>query len=310
MEKLLINPRLERHPWVSYVNGNYWVFLNTVDGTKIRITDDDEYDAEYPESMDIKITNMCDKRCSWCHEDSKPDGHHADLEQPFLDTIRPYTEVAVGGGNILCHPHLEDYLIHLRELKCLPSITVNQEHFCHDFDYISSLYERGLVFGIGVSLTYVDSLLLKNMKKLPTAVLHTINGLFTERDLYGLSGHGLKLLVLGYKSIRRGADYLKYRDKAIENNMSWLGSHLDDLFNGFDVVSFDNLALKQLPIREFIGEDRWSEFYMGDDGQHTFYIDMVEKEYAISSTSKERYPIGKKTVRDMFQHIKSISSKE
>ena len=30
--------------WVSYENGNTEVFLNIVDGTKLRYTDDDEFD--------------------------------------------------------------------------------------------------------------------------------------------------------------------------------------------------------------------------------------------------------------------------
>ena len=36
-------------------------------------------------------------------------------------------------------------------------------------------------------------------------------------------------------------------------------------------------------------ESTWKQFYMGDDGKFTMYIDTVNCEYAVSSTSTNRY---------------------
>ena len=47
----------------------------------------------------------------------------------------------------------------------------------------------------------------------------------------------------------------------------------------------------------------WEEFYMGDDGNFTMYIDLVNQEFAKSSVSTERYPITE-NIRDMFNKIK------
>ena len=52
--------------WVSYQNGNYTVKLNTANGTKIRENDLSFFDAEFPESADVKITNRCSNGCSFC----------------------------------------------------------------------------------------------------------------------------------------------------------------------------------------------------------------------------------------------------
>ena len=60
--------------WVSYQNGNYTVSIDLETGTKIRENDLDFFDAAFPESMDIKITNRCNMNCPMCHEDSKCDG--------------------------------------------------------------------------------------------------------------------------------------------------------------------------------------------------------------------------------------------
>ena len=75
----------------------------------------------------------------------------------------------------------------------------------------------------------------------------------------------------------------------------------------FSVVSFDNLAIEQLGVKELLSEEEWNDFYAGDDGTVTYYIDMVKKQFAVSSTSpfEERYPI-LDNVDDMFKVIQNI----
>ena len=90
----------------EYQNGNYTVKIYN-DGTKIRETNDDVFVASFPECIDLKITNNCDMGCPYCHEYSKLDGKHGDiLNTKIIDTIRPFTELAIGGGNPLSHPDL------------------------------------------------------------------------------------------------------------------------------------------------------------------------------------------------------------
>lgn len=298
----------DKTKWVDYQNGNYHVWLNLEDGTKIRHTEDDEFKADFPESMDIKTTNKCSMGCPMCHEDSTPDGLHSDISQAFLDTLHPYQEIAVGGGNVLEHPGLEEFLTHLRELKCIPSITVNQVHFMQEFDRIKKLYDDGLVFGIGVSLANAHQEgFVERLQQLPTAVVHTIVGLLSPDDVKTLAGNGLKILLLGYKDIRRGHDYLSDPNVSdtVKKNTMWVAMNLPQMMRAFKVLSFDNLALEQLPVRQVVGEQVWEQFYMGDDGRHTFYIDMVEKQFARSSTSMKRYDIGDMSIDEMFHVILS-----
>lgn len=298
----------DKTKWVDYQNGNYHVWLNLEDGTKIRHTEDDEFRAAFPESMDVKITNKCSMGCGFCHEDSTPDGLHSDICQPFIDTLHPYQEIAVGGGNVLEHPGLDEFLTHLRELKCIPSITVNQVHFMQQFDRVKKLYDDGLVYGIGVSLTNAHQEgFIERLQQLPTAVIHTIVGLLSPDDVKTLAGHGLKVLLLGYKDIRRGHDYLSSPEvsETVKQNTAWVAMNLPQMMRAFKVLSFDNLALEQLPVRKVVGEEVWEQFYMGDDGRHTFYIDMVGKQFARSSTSMDRHDIKDMSVDEMFQAILS-----
>lgn len=54
-----------------YKNGNAMVSL-FAGGTRIINTEDDEFNFEVPLSIDLKVTNRCNKGCAMCHEDSTP----------------------------------------------------------------------------------------------------------------------------------------------------------------------------------------------------------------------------------------------
>ena len=75
-------------------------------------------------------------------------------------------------------------------------------------------------------------------------------------------------------------------------------------------ISHDNLAIEQLNIKRMLSEDKWEEFYMGDDGDYTFYIDMVAGKFAKNSLSQERYDIGNKTIDEMFSTVINIKHKK
>ena len=73
----------------------------------------------------------------------------------------------------------------------------------------------------------------------------------------------------------------------------------------FKLISFDNLAIEQLDVKRILSKDKWDEFYMGDDGDYTFYIDMVDGKFAKNSISQERYDIENKTIDEMFNIIRN-----
>ena len=59
----------------------------------------------------------------------------------------------------------------------------------------------------------------------------------------------------------------------------------------FKVVSFDNLAIKQLDVQNKLTKNQWDEFYQGDDGTMTMYIDGVKQQFATTSTCPTRYDL-------------------
>lgn len=289
-----------------YKNGNYIVTILS-DGTKIRQTKDDEFIPAFAENCDVKITDKCSQNCPFCYEGCTKSGKHGDLfKYKFIETLHPYTELALN-GNDLDHPDLIKFLEFLKAKKVFANITVNQSQFIKNFEFIRHLSSNKLVYGVGVSLQHANNELISKMSEIPNTVLHTINGILTKEDIESLSNHDLKILILGYKELQRGISYQNSHSNTINSNKKYLYENLEDILSKFKVVSFDNLAIKQLDVKRVVDEKDWDEFYMGDDGGFTFYIDMVKGEFSKNSIAKDRYPIGNKTIDEMFKFIKSIS---
>ena len=273
----------------KYRNGNYNVAIFD-DGTKIRYNDLDCLIPEFPESMDMKISNYCPFGCPMCHEKSSEDGEYGKiLHHPFIKTLHSGTELALGGGAVTYHPDLIPFLEELKEQGILPSITINQREW--EETKIDYLINNQLIYGLGVSFTNVDDEVWDKILSYPNAVVHLIAG-YHSRDVFEyFANKGAKILILGYKNWGRGEDYFKNYSNQIRVRTRELKEILPTLFTKCKVVSFDNLSIKQLDIRTVIGEEKWKEFYMGDDGQYTMYVDMVKQECAKSSTSPDRFPL-------------------
>lgn len=285
-----------------YNNGNYRVVILN-DGTKIRETKEDEFIPVFAENCDCKITDKCDGGCEFCYEGCTPNGKHGDImNYKFLDTLHPYTELALN-GNDMSHPDLIPFLEKLKEKKVIANITVNQIHFERCQDMIRDLIEKKLIYGLGVSLREPTDEFISMIKQYSNAVIHVINGILSPEDVEKLADHDLKLLILGYKYLRRGESWYEKNSTEIATKQVWLYEYLPEMIKHFKVVSFDNLAIEQLNVKRIVPEEEWEEFYMGDDGIFTYYIDMVEGTFGMNSLATERYPI-MDSVDDMFENIR------
>lgn len=304
----------------TYKNGNYEVSISPITGTKIRDNhrDDNLFDAEFPECADICITSYCDRGCPFCYVSSGENGRDAPFDEmkPTLDTFRPWTEVALGGGSPILHKELVKILEFFKTKNVLPSITVHWKHFEEKFPFLMDMCKNGLLYGVGVSASSyredVSRLIVKN--RFNNAVIHTIAGITGAADMSKYAEAGNKILILGYKNMGRGkkdeTEYGRDIQTKIDELKTWLAAAIrDKSFN--NVVSFDNLALKQLDIKNLLTEDQWNESYMGDDGvdgkltSASMYIDFVNKTFSRNSVNANKHDIGNIVdVKDMFQILK------
>lgn len=296
--------------WKTYQNGNYTVKVDLDSGTKIRETDEDVFIPSFAECCDVNITNKCDGGCKFCYQGCSIDGTHGNILQyrDFYETLHPYTEIAIN-GNDLTHPDLIPFLEILKSKKVITNITINQKHFLEKQDFIQKLVSDDLIHGIGVSLQSPTNEFISTIKQYENAVIHVINGIVTESDMLNLAYRGLKLLILGYKPIKRGKTYYQINMDIITGNQKWLKENINNTQKAFKVCGFDNLALEQLDIKSQITSEQWNDLYMGNDGEFTFYIDLCDGTYSKSSldSDKQKYDmkLANYNINYMFQKIRN-----
>ena len=294
----------------KFKNGNAIVIIDDKDGTRYIHTEDDNINLDFPLSLDMNLTQYCDLECSFCYAECSRNGKHADLSDvKFIDTLRPYTECALQ-VNDLSHPQLIPFLEKLRERKIIANMTVNQIHFERKEALIADLLNSGLVHGLGVSLRNPTSEFIKRAQKYPNLVVHTIVGVHGKEDYEALKGKGLKVLILGYKDKGRGHDYLLANaSESILNNCSYLKEEIANILesNWYPVVAFDNLALEQLNIKKVLSEKAWEQFYQGDEGTASMFIDLTDRTFGVSSLMprEEMLPITN-SIDEMFATVKKI----
>ncbi len=290
---------------VKYQNGNCDVSIDTENGTKTRSCEGIAR-PDFPESIDLKITNRCDLGCDFCHESSVSDGKHALL----LDIVRitkglpPGVEIAIGGGNPLNHPLFAVALHYFSDKGFISNITVNADHVIKTYDMLNFLCESSLIYGIGLSGNgYSISLMRSETPNLfdNNTVRHFIVGIDNPFDIIRM-GISCKILILGYKQRGRGEEF--YDEKVKRNIDGWVYFLPAILSKKNFTMSFDNLALKQLPVQRHVSSEVWQSSYMGDDGQFTMFVDAVRMEYASSSADETRRPLNGMTIIEAFQTLK------
>jgi hypothetical protein len=189
--------------------------------------------------------------------------------------------------------------------RVICNLTVNVRHFM-DYKYmLMGLADQNLIHGLGVSvpndIPYSDEF-FKAIKKIPNAVIHTIAGYTPQYIFEGLKDHNLNLLILGYKTKGLGAEYYATHYHIVDDMLIELAQTLPDLRNHFKAIAFDNLAVKQLCLSSIISKEEYDNFYMGDDGEYTMYIDLVAGKFGKSSSHPLRN-INANSVADLFAQV-------
>lgn len=280
----------------EYINGNIHVTILN-DGTKIR-----EYGSipnpEFPESIDVKITNFCDLECPYCHEASSEKGKVADSHKAInlLFQLPKGIEIAIGGGNPLAVPDLTSFLVQLKAHDLICNMTVNAKHIQKYKETLKFLIDNNLIYGLGISASQNITIPMEILND--NTVLHFIMGIDSPTNIPPEK----KILILGYKNYKRGMVYYNNLSILVNENIRQWNINLPEITKKSKIVSFDNLAIEQLFLKNRLSKQVWDTFYMGDDGQFSMYLDLVKMEYAKSSIA-ERHPI-KGSIKNIFQKIR------
>lgn len=298
--------------WVQYLNGNGYCELNKNNGTMITtiLNDNEEFEPEFPLNMDCNISNRCQNACTFCYQGCTINGKEANIKKylddknSFLYSLHEGTELAINGNEPL-HPDLPLLLEFCKERNVFANLTVRENTLLQHQSQIESWLKNGLIHGIGISPSEYSLEMIQFCQEHPTAVIHTIAGITTIQQYKYLADKKLKILILGYKNFGKGVDYKKECFEMINGKLQDLKKEVKWFPEMFKVVSFDNLAIEQLDVKDILTEKEWDTFYRGDDGKHTCFIDLVEETFAKNSIQpKENHHKLLKDVRDMLKVVR------
>lgn len=297
---------------MKYRNGNAVVTLDLRDGTRIiEYPDNDGLILETPLNIDIRVSTQCPygynvetkkSTCAFCHESALVDGqecHYSILQQVLMDAKLPRgTEIALGVNQIT--DDLMQFVKNLWKLGLVVNITMN-ERYILEFGDTRLKQMLPYVFGLGISYRSLHGCLSLPdwIADYPHTVIHVINGIDNFDDVKELGVKYHKLLVLGEKDFgfNRGKVNLDTPE-----HKQWK-SDIMQLTKIFDIVSFDNLGLKQLEIRGKITDEEYKSFYQGE---HSIYINAVEQYFAPSSRTRNHIKRFDETdLRSYFQNCET-----
>jgi hypothetical protein len=291
----------------KYNNGNATISIDN-DGSRV-IEYEDTLSLDFPLNIDIRLSTQCSfgynpntgkAFCDFCHESARTDGSECDYDslRDKLTGLPKGIELAIGANQFTAG--LYEFILWCGLQEYIVNLTVNQGHLKRDSEGLRHIIECGFIKGLGVS--YRSSLkwdIPQFILDYENTVFHVIAGIDTFHDVEALAKKWVKkILVLGEKDFGFNQGKVDLTTRSHKEWFWWIRN----MFNVFDVVSFDNLALEQLKISRFFSDKNWEVF---NQGEHSFYINAVDKYYAPSSRSNMKSHWDMCSVPDYFKILKN-----
>jgi len=311
----------------AYKNGNYWVVFNK--DKKIRINfNDEQLKPKYPELIDLKITDYCDKGCAFCYQGSTKNGKHAIVDDIYSYLVHSgmydnLIDFALGGGEPTEHPEFKKILTLLSKRgRNVINFTTKSTKWMEDEDTVEIV--KDTVSGIAYSPdTIMDAIFFVNkhdfvFKSEVDLYLHIIPELWNQEELLKFIEHieflnswkseriknlkkvkQIKITLLGYKEVERGKDY---SDNKITFDIKNFFKNVKNVQVGID-TKIANDFKKEL--NELNIDDK---LYTVQEGEFSMYIDAVENRAYKSSYQLDEYVDIKKNkkISAMFEKTKNM----
>lgn len=261
-----------------------WTVFNKSDGGKVLLSFDRNAKkpvrSRVPELVDIKITDFCNKGCSYCYQGSTPSGEHADEDVLraiawAMSELKVF-EVALGGGEPTEHPRFTQVLSTFKYAGITPNFTTKSMAWLRDPHVWPSVIEN--IGGFAFSVTKpeeVDALAAlltqNNIDKDKASIQYVMGSTWIgeyERILKAASYNDFRITLLGFKKTGRGigfsvndySEWLKIAKKVAKTDYFQLG--IDTA-----LASEYEKQLKKMEVSDLT--------YRVTEGDYSMYIDAV-----------------------------------
>mgnify|MGYP000439193913 CR=1 FL=1 len=161
---------LDTTDWKYARSEEYNFDFNKKDGLFVRwgktLDDDPEYSVFGNEILDIEVSTICHRACSWCYKSNgvyKGKNMSFETFKVILDKMPPtLTQIAFGIGDIDANPDLWRMMRYCRENGIVPNLTINGERMTNElYDNIAkycgavavSLYNKNTCYNAVAELS-------------------------------------------------------------------------------------------------------------------------------------------------------------
>lgn len=281
--------------WVSRKDPKgYWCLFNSLNGTKLRVSFNDNIDmskSTVPELVDLKITNKCNNGCTYCYQNSTPNGVHGNYFKiwEILGKLKDFKvlEVAIGGGEPTLHPDFWNIIKDASGYGIKPNFSTRNLKWCEEPNKVKIFKDCCGAFAYSVDSKYDVEVLGKTLIKYDlydetnymhswATVQYVVSSGTTQEDLMGIAEECCKwrvpLTLLGFKSVGRAKDQ-KFGPPKI--NWEKLLKTYVDLGIDTCMAKAYSKELNQARIK------KWS--IQIKEGAHSMYIDAVSNKMGASS---------------------------
>lgn len=297
-----------------YKNGNSEVKIFDNGTRHISYPDNEKLRLDFPLNIDIRLMSKCPLGynpktgkavCSFCHESARVDGDECDYDKllAYLDNanLPPGIEIAIG-INIFTN-NLFEFLLECKKREFIVNATINQ-YALNNKDNLHLLklaIKKKLLKGIGVSYRNHNFHLPDFLENYEHLIVHVIVGIDSIFEIVKLKKKNVKkILLLGEKDFgfnKNKVDLFSKKHKHFKHYFTYLSKY-------FNVVSFDNLALQQLNLKNRMIKNDFSVFYQHE---YSLYINAVEECcYPSSRTNSFKNSFSEKSLRDYFNFLNSL----
>jgi len=291
-----------------------WILFNVITGTKIRLAVDllkntTNRKSDTPELVDVKITDNCISNCTFCYQNSSPNGKHANLNDIeniaiALDKLNVF-EVVLGGGEPTNHPDFIKIIKLFRKYNIVPSFTTRNISWFNDLKFCKKI--RDNIGSVALSCTSLEDLkryesALENLGK-SEVYLKT-----TYQFIVGLPGLNIKeiLLYMINNKIYRNISLVGYKQtgRAVLPGEEINVEELSNLMRfNWSYINVDTAFLKSYP--SFVQQKTCET----KEGLNSIYIDAVTKTVRESSYTGVPWIVDfdkedlAKRINDIFEKI-------
>ena len=276
-----------------------WTLFNTKTGARIRLSLKTGQRvtptfSRVPEMVDLKITDYCDKACSYCYQDSSPKGHHADyggVRQIIyaLGDLNVF-EVALGGGEPTKHPDFTNILADSKWAGVVPNFSTGTLSWLDNEGVCTAVREYCGAFAYSPHdrLSRQDLQRIDAKGLLPKCIVQVVafpHSNFTlEKTIELCNVFDVPISLLAFKTSGRGKHYAEEHSYGDQNDWQQILMRCRP-----DNLLVDTLLVKQnQDFFDRLGVHRL--LYETVEGAFSAYIDA--EAWTIATDSYEGKPVG------------------